>query len=69
MHSMKYLISLHKTEYGYDVSVPALPGCHSQGDSEKEAVANIQDAIFTYFEMQKNELVGTEIKEIDVAFV
>ena len=69
MLNMKYLISLHKTEYGYDVSVPSLPGCHSQGDSEKEALENIEDAIRAYYEMQENELVGTEIKEIDVAFV
>jgi predicted RNase H-like HicB family nuclease len=30
---------------GYIVSCPALPGCHSQGDSEKEARENIREAI------------------------
>jgi antitoxin HicB len=30
---------------GYNVSCPALPGCHSQGETESEAIANIQEAI------------------------
>ncbi len=30
---------------GYNISCPALPGCHSQGDTEKEAIENIKDAI------------------------
>jgi predicted RNase H-like HicB family nuclease len=30
---------------GYNVSCPALPGCHSQGDSSDEAISNIREAI------------------------
>ncbi len=30
---------------GYNVSCPALPGCHSQGDTVEEAISNIEDAI------------------------
>jgi predicted RNase H-like HicB family nuclease len=30
---------------GYSVSVPALPGCVSQGDSFEDALANIREAI------------------------
>lgn len=37
---MKYIIAIRKTKYGYDTHVPALPGCHSQGNTEKEAVKN-----------------------------
>lgn len=33
---------------GYSVSVPALPGCASQGDTVEEAIANIRDAIGLY---------------------
>lgn len=33
---------------GYVVSVPALPGCVSQGDSRAEALANIREAIELY---------------------
>lgn len=30
---------------GYSVTCPALPGCHSQGDTLEEALANIREAI------------------------
>ena len=30
---------------GYSVSVPALPGCYSEGDTLEEALANIQEAV------------------------
>ena len=33
---------------GYCVSVPALPGCFSQGDNFEEAMNNIQEAIELY---------------------
>jgi predicted RNase H-like HicB family nuclease len=45
---MKYRIALHKSEEGYSVSVPGLPGCWSQGDTEQEAVENIKGAIRDY---------------------
>lgn len=48
---MKYPVILHKSKYGYDVHCPALPGCHSQGDTREEAIENIKDAIETYLEM------------------
>lgn len=64
---MKYQVIIHASEYGFDARVPALPGCHSQGDTETEALANIQDAILTYLEMEKEELQGAEIREVEVA--
>lgn len=30
---------------GYVVSCPALPGCHSQGNTKEEALTNIKEAI------------------------
>ena len=45
---MRYKVVLHRTEEGISVSVPALPGCWSEGDTEPEALANIQDAIREY---------------------
>lgn len=33
---------------GWVVEVPSLPGCISQGDSHKAALANIHDAIQTW---------------------
>ena len=64
---MKYLTAVHKSKYGYDISVPALPGCHSQGKTKKEALENIQDAILTYLEMSRKELKETEIREVEVS--
>lgn len=66
---MKYLVIIHKSKYGYDVHVPALPGCHSQGETQKEALSNIQDAILTYLEMETEELKGSKIREVEVAIV
>ena len=65
--SMKYQTIIHKSEYGYDAHVPALPGCHSQGETEAEALENIQDAILTYLEMEKDDLKGAQIREVEVA--
>ena len=65
---MKYTVIVRKTEYGYDVHAPALPGCRSQGDTEKEALENIKDAILTYLEMEENELKNAKVKEVEVAF-
>jgi predicted RNase H-like HicB family nuclease len=45
---MKYKILLEKSEEGYSVSCPGLPGCWSQGQTEAEAMENIQDAIREY---------------------
>jgi predicted RNase H-like HicB family nuclease len=35
---------------GFAVHVPALPGCHTQGDTRDEAIAMAQDAVTGYVE-------------------
>jgi predicted RNase H-like HicB family nuclease len=63
---MKYKVVLERSEEGYAVSVPGLPGCHSQGATEQEALANIADAIHEYLQTL-NELVrDTEVREVEV---
>ncbi len=47
---MKYKVVLKKTEEGYSVWVPGLPGCWSQGQTEEGALENIKDAIQAYLE-------------------
>ncbi len=42
---LKIVLRLDPEDGGYNVSCPALPGCHSQGETVEEAVANIQEAI------------------------
>jgi predicted RNase H-like HicB family nuclease len=64
---MKYKIALQQTEEGYSVSVPGLPGCWSQGTTEEEALANIQNAIVEYVAAREDLLRGLEVREIDVA--
>ena len=64
---MRYKVALQHTEEGYSVSVPGLPGCCSQGETEEEALANIADAIREYLEVAA-ELAGeAEAREVEVA--
>jgi len=37
-------------EGGYSVTVPSLPGCISEGNTKKEALKNIKEAILLYLE-------------------
>jgi len=64
---MKYRITLHKSDDGYAVSVPGLPGCWSQGVTEPEALQNIQDAIREYLAAVEDEIKGQDVREIEVA--
>jgi len=63
---MKYKVTLHRTEEGISVSVPSLPGCWSEGDTEEEALANIEDAIREYLAAVEDRLRGAEIREVEV---
>ena len=43
---MIYRVVFEKGEdFGYVVHCPAIPGCHSQGNTREEAIENIKDAI------------------------
>jgi predicted RNase H-like HicB family nuclease len=64
---MRYKIALVKTEEGFSVSVPGLPGCWSQGATEAEALENVKDAIASYLAVANEQLQGAEIREIDIA--
>ena len=57
---MKYRVVLVKSEEGVAVHVPCLPGCHSQGQSESEAIDNIRDAIQEYLAAVEQESVAGE---------
>jgi predicted RNase H-like HicB family nuclease len=49
---------------GYVVSVPALPGCVSQGESRSEALQNAREAITAYIEelRSRGEVIPVEVK-------
>jgi predicted RNase H-like HicB family nuclease len=48
------------------VHCPALPGCHSQGDTFEEALENIKDAITTYLQMIEEETKDATVWEVEV---
>lgn len=64
---MRYKIALQHSEEGFSVSVPGLPGCWSQGDTEEEALQNIQAAIADYLAVVDELLEDVEVREVDVA--
>ncbi len=71
MRTHRYTVTFTPAEEGgYTVSVPALPGCISEGETYEEALDNIKEAIQAYIEsLQKDGLpVPEELSEkIEVA--
>ena len=63
---MKYKIAIHKSDEGFSVSVPGLPGCWSQGATEAEALENIRDAIREYLSAVEEQLKGEEVREVEI---
>ena len=63
---MRYKIAVLKTDEGYSVSVPGLPGCWSQGVTEEEALQNIQDAIREYLAVRDDLLDGAVVREVEI---
>jgi len=70
---MKFNVILEPAEEGgFNVSVPALDGCFTQGDTEKEALKNAREAILCYLEgLEKVNQIkskpGVSIREVEVA--
>lgn len=65
---MRFKVVLEPSEDGgYTIYVPSLPGCISEGDTEEEALKNIQEAIELYLEPVEDDWVLDEqvvVKEI-----
>ena len=56
---------------GYHAFCPALPGCHSEGDTLDEAIVNIREAVAVYLEslIARGEAAPVEdilIKPLDI---
>lgn len=71
---MRYTVVLEQeADGGYVVSVPALPGCVSQGDNRAQALANVREAVSLYIEDRRDAgdpvptEAGKEFIEIDAA--
>lgn len=74
MHRYTIILEYDSEAKAYSVTVPALPGCTSQGDTLEDAIANAKEAIAGHIGAlrQLGELVPEEIERpqaitIDVA--
>jgi predicted RNase H-like HicB family nuclease len=65
--AMKFKVALHRSAEGFSVSVPGLPGCCSQGETEQEAMENIAVAIAEYLEVAAELANEAEAREVEVA--
>jgi predicted RNase H-like HicB family nuclease len=55
---MHYRVIIEKGEdFGYVSHCPAIPGCHSQGETIEEAIENIKDAIRGCLEALDGDLI------------
>ncbi len=67
---MIYRVVIEKGEdFGYVIYCPAIPGCHSQGNTVEEAIENIKDAIKGCLSVLDKDLIskGKEMASIEVA--
>ena len=62
----QYPVVLKKSEEGYAVGCPALPGCWSQGDTEEEALENIRIAIQEYLATVSDTIPEGERRSVEV---
>ena len=63
---MRYQVLLQPSEESIAISVPALPGCWSQGSTESEALVNITSAIKEYLAVVQELNQGRDIREVEV---
>ncbi len=68
MKVLNYTVYLQKAEEGgFVVSVPALPGCVTEGESREEALEMIRDAISGYIASLKKhgEPIPEDVTEFE----
>jgi predicted RNase H-like HicB family nuclease len=64
---MTYPVALRKTDEGYSVSCPGLPGCWSQGATKEEALENIRSAIEEYLAaLHEMAFSDPEIQRVEI---
>ena len=51
---------------GYSVTCPALPGCVSQGESQRDALDNIREAMKLCLEVRKDEGLPPPVETADL---
>jgi len=68
---MKFQVIIQKDheDGGYNISCPALPGCHSQGETIEEALENIKDAIIGCVEVRNEDALlnkNSQVMEVSI---
>jgi predicted RNase H-like HicB family nuclease len=64
---VSYRIRWLQTDEGWSVSCLDLPGCHSQGESREEALANIREAITLWLEVEAEEAGVKHVETLELA--
>ena len=64
---VSYRIRLLQTDEGWSVSCLDLPGCHSQGETREEALANIREAIGLWLEVEAEEGGVKHVETLELA--
>ncbi len=63
---MKFHVVLEKqAEGGFVAYIPELPGCHTQGETRKEALKNIREARDLYLEVL-TEKKATKVPVVEI---
>ena len=67
-NKMKFKVVIHDAEEGgYWATVPALPGCVSEGETKEEMLANIREAIACYLDVSDPSLPEkARLEEVEV---
>lgn len=67
MKTKEFDVILEKDDDGgYVVDVPALPGCHTQGETKEEALDNAKEAIELYLEVLEEKKQKAKLPLISV---
>jgi predicted RNase H-like HicB family nuclease len=64
--AVKYIVLIEESDEGFAVSAPGLPGCHLQGETGVEALANITDAIREYRDVVEELAVSAGARQVAV---
>jgi len=59
-------VAVRRSDEGYSISVPGLPGCCSQGVTEAEALENIAETIRDYLSVAAELAEDAEGHEVQV---
>lgn len=67
MHGMRFTVVLDpQPEGGFTAQCVEIPGAVSEGDTEQEALQNVQDAIREILGVRRTEWQGHRLATVDV---